>query len=62
MNTSTEISVTRSRQIADYAAGALTRAFPADVLEAAKLALTDVVGVAVGAWDEECVLACYYCS
>ena len=55
MNAPTEIKISRSKQIADYAAGALTREFPADVLIAAKVALIDVMGCAIGAWDDECV-------
>ena len=55
MNARAEIAATRSQQIAAYAAGALTREFPADALAAAKLALIDVTGCAVGAWDDECV-------
>lgn len=55
MNAPVNIHTTRSRQIADYAAGALTREFPAEALVAAKLALIDVMGCAIGAWDEECV-------
>jgi hypothetical protein len=55
MNAPTDITATRSQQIAGYAAGALTREFPAEVLAAAKLALIDVMGCAIGAWDEECV-------
>ena len=55
MNARAEIMATRSQQIAGYAAGALTREFPADVLVAAKLALLDTVGCAIGAWDDECV-------
>src|SRR5262245_51158852 len=55
MNAPSEITVTRSQQIAAWAAGALTREFPADVAQAAKLALIDVMGCAIGAWDEECV-------
>jgi 2-methylcitrate dehydratase PrpD len=55
MNAPSEITVTRSQQIAAWAAGALTREFPADIAAAAKLALIDVVGCAIGAWDEECV-------
>ena len=55
MNAPSEITVTRSQQIAAWAAGALTREFPADVLGAAKLALIDVMGCAIGAWDDECV-------
>lgn len=42
----------RGGQIASYAAGALARAIPAHVVEAAKLALTDAVGAAVGAHDD----------
>ena len=55
MNAPTDITISRSKQIADYAAGALTREFPADVLLAAKVALIDVMGCAIGAWDDECV-------
>ena len=55
MNAPTEINITRSHQIAAYAAGALTREFPADILAAAKLALIDVMGCAIGAWDDDCV-------
>lgn len=52
---STAVAPTRSLQIAAYAAGALQREFPADAVAAAKRALVDVMGVAIGAWDEECV-------
>ena len=55
MNAPAEIITTRSQQIADYVAGALTREYPAEVLTAAKLALIDTIGCAVGAWDDECV-------
>jgi 2-methylcitrate dehydratase PrpD len=55
MNARMDVTATRSQQIAAYAAGALTREFPADVLDAAKRALIDVMGCAIGAWDEECV-------
>ena len=55
MNAPADITITRSQQIAAYAAGALTREFPDDVLSAAKLALIDVMGCAIGAWNEECV-------
>ena len=55
MNARADITITRSQQIAAYAAGALTREFPDDVLSAAKLALIDVMGCAIGAWDEACV-------
>jgi len=55
MNAPAEISISRSQQIAAYAAGALSREFPADVLSAAKLALIDMMGCAIGASDEECV-------
>ena len=43
---------TRGRAIAAYAAGALTREYPAAVVKAATTALVDYVGVAVGAVDE----------
>lgn len=55
MNAPVDIQATRSRQIADYATSALTREFPAEALAAAKLALIDVMGCAIGAWDEDCV-------
>ena len=55
MNAPTEIKTTRSQQVADYAAGALTREFPTDILTAAKVALIDVMGCAIGAWDDDCV-------
>ncbi len=55
MNAPTEITTTRSQQIAEYAAGALTREFPAAALSAANLALIDVMACAIGAWDEACV-------
>lgn len=55
MNAPTDIKITRSQQIANYAAGALTREFPADILAAARLALIDMMGCAIGAWDEACV-------
>ena len=48
---------TRSRQIANYAAGALQREIPPPVLMAAKTALIDYIGVAVGAVDEAPVRA-----
>lgn len=48
-------TTTRSQQIAAYAAGALTREFPPEVTRMAKGALIDVMGVAIGAWDDECV-------
>ena len=43
---------TRGRAIAQYAAGALARAYPPEVLDAARRAMVDFVGVAVGAWDD----------
>ena len=43
---------TRSRAIADYAAGALAREYPPAVMKAAISALVDYIGVAVGAVDE----------
>ena len=55
MNARADITVTRSQQIAEYVAGALTREFPDDVLVAAKRALIDTLGCAIGAWDDECV-------
>ena len=55
MNAAADLAITRSQQVAAYAAGALTREFPADVLAAAKLALIDVIGCAIGASDDECV-------
>jgi 2-methylcitrate dehydratase PrpD len=55
MNAPAELTITRSQQIAAYVAGALTRDYPAEVLTAAKLALIDTIGCAVGAWDDECV-------
>ena len=55
MNAPAEITITRSQQITYYVAGALTREYPAEVLTAAKLALIDTIGCAVGAWDDECV-------
>ena len=55
MNARVDITAPRSGQIAAWAAGALTREFPEDVARAAKVALIDVVGCAIGAWDEECV-------
>ncbi len=55
MNAPAEIKISRSKQVSDYAAGALTREFPADILVAAKVALIDVMGCAIGAWDDECV-------
>jgi 2-methylcitrate dehydratase PrpD len=55
MNARAEITATRSQQIADYVAGALTREFPVEVLDAAKRALIDTVGCAIGAWDDACV-------
>ncbi len=47
-----EDQLTRSRAIAAYAAGALTREFPLDVMRAATTSLIDYIGVAVGAVDE----------
>jgi 2-methylcitrate dehydratase PrpD len=44
--------VTRSRCIAAYAAGALTRHYPPEVMKAAVTALVDYIGVALGAVDE----------
>jgi 2-methylcitrate dehydratase PrpD len=55
MNARMDVTATRSQQIAAYATDALTREFPADVLDAAKRALIDVMGCAIGAWNEECV-------
>lgn len=55
MDTHTAPAITRSRQITDYVAGALTCDYPADVIEAAKLALIDTLGCAIGAWDDDCV-------
>lgn len=55
MNARMDVTATRSQQIAAFAAGALTREFPDDVLDAAKRALIDVMGCAIGAWDEDCV-------
>ena len=56
MDTNTNpASTTRSEQIAAWAAGALTRDFPPEIIQAAKLALTDVMGCAIGAADDECV-------
>ena len=46
-NTNPE-STTRSEQIAAWAAGALTRDFPPEIIQAAKLALTDVMGCEIG--------------
>ncbi len=43
---------TRSRAIATYAAGALQRAYPPAVRQAAITALVDYIGVALGAVDE----------
>jgi len=45
----------RGSQIAKYVAGALDRELPPDVLDAAKKALVDFVGVAVGGSRDECV-------
>jgi 2-methylcitrate dehydratase PrpD len=44
--------ITRSRQIAAYAARARDREFPDEVMQAAVTALVDFVGVAVGAADD----------
>ena len=55
MDTNTAPATTRNQQISAYIAGALTRDYPADVVEAAKLALIDTLGCAIGAWDDECV-------
>ncbi len=45
-------AATRSAQIAAYAAGARDRVFSADVIDAARKALIDVVGCAIGAHDD----------
>lgn len=55
MNAPIDTTITRSQQIAAYAAGAVTRDFPSDAVTAAKRALVDLMGVTIGAWDEECV-------
>ena len=55
MNIRADVSieqVTRGQQIAAYTAGAQQRQFPPEVIRAAKTALIDFIGVAVGAVDE----------
>lgn len=52
-----QAQITRGYQIAAYVANALVRDFPPEVIEAAKKALVDVVGVAVGAAHESVVQA-----
>ncbi|MEI8034533.1 MAG: MmgE/PrpD family protein [Betaproteobacteria bacterium] len=55
MNAREGVTLTRSEQIAEYASTAFQRPFPPDILQAAKRALVDVLGVTIGAWDEACV-------
>jgi 2-methylcitrate dehydratase PrpD len=52
MNKPVEAVLSRGRAIADYATGALAREVPAEVKQAAILALVDYMGVAVGASDD----------
>lgn len=47
--------VTRGRQIAQYVAAAPECELPAEVIDAAKQALVDFIGVAVGASRDDCV-------
>src|SRR5229473_1863330 len=47
----------RGRLIAEYVATASRRNFPPEIIEAAKVALIDHVGVAVGACNEPAALA-----
>ena len=51
-SSSTGISASRGGRLAAYIAGAARRDFPAEVLEAARRALVDFLGVAVGASDD----------
>jgi 2-methylcitrate dehydratase PrpD len=48
-----QTGMTRGERIASYVEGALERDFPADVIDAAKQALVDFIGVAVGAANDE---------
>jgi 2-methylcitrate dehydratase PrpD len=43
---------TRNQQLVHYIAGAATRKFPGEIIDAAKRALVDFLGVAVGAHDD----------
>ncbi len=42
----------RNRQLVEYIAGTVTRKFPGDIIDAAKRALADFLGVAVGAHND----------
>ncbi len=44
--------ITRNQQLVDYIAGTTTRKFPGEVIDAAKRALVDFLGVAVGAHND----------
>jgi 2-methylcitrate dehydratase PrpD len=46
------LSLERNNQLVAYVTGAATRTFPPEVLEAARRALVDVLGVIVGAHDD----------
>ena len=50
-------SVTRGKQLTSYIAGARTREFPPEIIDAAKRALVDFAGVAIGAADQPVVAA-----
>ena len=56
-NATTDKSQPRGRMIADYVAASAGRNFPAEIIDAAKVALIDHVGVAVGACNEPAALA-----
>src|SRR5262245_51430845 len=56
-NSMTDAPQLRGRLIADYVATARQRSFPADIIDAAKVALIDHVGVAVGACREPGAIA-----
>ena len=56
-NAATDTSQPRGRMIADYVATSRGRNFPAEIIDAAKVALIDHVGVAVGACNEPAALA-----
>ena len=44
--------MTRNQQLVDYIAGATTRKFPGEIIDAAKRALVDFLGIAVGAYND----------
>ena len=50
-------SSTRGRQLTSYIAGGLKREFPPNIIDAAKRALVDFAGVAIGAADQPVVRA-----